>query len=377
VKSDIDWELVRADFPAVKKLKYFAAASGSPIPKPVFEKATAYYRETLEFGDYHWRANLAQREEARKSIAALINAEPEEVEFIGSTSAGMNILAGMLASKGEVLASRLEFPSTTLPWLHARSDCIRWIDPDPSGAVPVERFQNKMGPDTKTILTSYVQFSNGFRQDLVELGKAKADHFLIVNGSQAIGAFVVDVKSMGIDALCCNSYKWMMGGYGCGFIYVSKRLLTSLQPAAVGWFGVTNRNAHRNDRYEFLPTAERFNLGSPPFPNIFALGAASDYLQSIGLDQIQARVLSLNRHLTDGLAQIGLEVLSPLNPEEYRSAQTLVRLADPEGTVRALTREGIVCTRKPEGMRVATHFFVNEDDIDQLIEKLVEFSAKN
>lgn len=370
MNSNVDWESIRDDFPAVKRLKYFAAASGSPIPRPVFEKATAYYKEALEFGDYHWRANLAQREDARKSLARMINAEPEEVDFIASTSAGMNILAGMLASEGDVLSSTLEFPSTTLPWLHARPACIQWLSPDPSGAVPVATFRNYMSQRTRTILTSYVQFSNGFRQDLLELGAVKEDHYLVVNGTQAIGAFEVDVKAMQIDALCCNSYKWMMSGYGCGFIYVSKRLLESMRPPSVGWFGVENRDAHCNDRIELLSTAERFSLGSPPFPNIFALGAASDYLQGIGLSNIQARTLALNSYLTDGLAKIGLKILSPLIPDKYRSAQTLVKLANPEETVSALTRQGIICTKKPEGMRIATHFFVNEADIDSLIEAL-------
>jgi selenocysteine lyase/cysteine desulfurase len=138
----------------------------------------------------------------------------------------------------------------------------------------------------------------------------------------------------------------------------------------VGWFGVENRNGHRNDRIHLLPTAERFSLGSPPFPNIFALGAASEYLQGIGLASIEARTLELNRYLTDRLGEIGVEILSPLTPEKYRSPQTLVRLADPNRTVRSLTQQGIICTKKPEGMRIATHFFVNESDIDRLIDAL-------
>jgi len=370
VKSEVDWDLVRQDFPAVRKLRYFAAASGSPVPRQVYEEAVAYYREALEFGDYHWRENLARRERARLSLAEMINAEPEEVEFIGSTSTGMNFLAGMLASEGNIIAPTLEFPSTTLPWLHARPNCIKWVRPNSMGAVPATDFLAQRDSHTKTLLTSHVQFSNGFRQDLAELGAAKEDHYLVVNGTQAVGVFEVDVKAMQIDALCCNSYKWLVSGYGCGFIYVSRRLLTKHRTPSIGWFSVANRNSHINDRVDLLPTAERFNLGSPPFPNIFALGAALDYLQGIGLKNIQARALSLNRYLTDSLDRIGAEVLSPLHPEKYRSAQTLVRLTDPAATVEALRKQRILCTRKPEGMRLATHFYVNEADIDYLIEAL-------
>lgn len=370
MNSEVNWNEIRKDFPAANRFRYFAAASGSPIPRQVHDKAIAYYKESLEFGDYHWHESLAQREEARYSLARMINAEPGEVEFVTSTSAGMNLLAGMLASQGDVIASTLEFPSTTLPWLHARPDCIRWVHPNHRGAVPLSRIQEQMDAGTRTILTSHVQFSNGFRQDVAELGASKGDHNLIVNGTQAVGAFKVDVKAMQIDALCCNSYKWLMSGYGCGFIYVSERLLENRRTPAVGWFSVENRNSHLNDRIELLPTAERFNLGSPPFPTIFALGAGLDYLQSIGLDNIQTRVLELNRYLTDRLADIGAEVLSPLDPEKYRSAQTLVKLPDPSGIVSALARKRILCTKKPEGMRVATHFFVNREDIDHLVDEL-------
>ena len=85
---------------------------------------------------------------------------------------------------------------------------------------------------------------------------------------------------------------------------------------------------------------------------------------------IEARVLQLNRYLTSRLEDVGAEILSPLDTEKYRSAQTLVRLEDPPAVISALEHQGILCTEKPEGMRIATHFFVNENDIDYLVEVL-------
>jgi selenocysteine lyase/cysteine desulfurase len=340
------------------------------MARPVYENTIAYYQDLLEFGDYHWYDNLAKREEARNRLARLINAEPDEVEFVTSTSAGMNILASMLVDEGDVITSTLEFPSTTLPWLHARPGSLRWIRPDDRGIVATSHFQAEMSATTKTILTSHVQFSNGLRQDLAELGAVKEDHHLVVNGTQSVGVFELDVKAMKIDALCCNSYKWLMSGYGCGFLYVSRKLMLDHRPPAVGWFGVERRNSHRNDEFKLLPSAERYNLGSPPFPTILALGASLEYLQGIGMRNIESRALHLNRYLTARLEEVGAEILSPLDPEKYRSAQTLVRLEDPPATVSALEKEGILCTEKPEGMRIATHFFVNENDIDYLIEVL-------
>ena len=124
----------------------------------------------------------------------------------------------------------------------------------------------------------------------------------------------------------------------------------------------------RND--EFRPrhdAAARVELGCPHFAAIFSLGASLDLIKEIGIDNIQARVLELNRYLTTQLAESGFEVLSPLRDEESRSAETLVRVDQPHEVVRQLFQRGVIFTEKPEGIRVATHFFNNEEDVDRLI----------
>src|SRR5258707_6288708 len=71
-------------------------------------------------GDVHWNRWLADREAVRKKIAAVINAEPEEIAFTTNTSQGMNVIVDALEDRGEVISSELEFPVTTLPWMHRR-----------------------------------------------------------------------------------------------------------------------------------------------------------------------------------------------------------------------------------------------------------------
>ncbi len=372
----VDWDEVRSDFPVLKRFRYFYTASGGPLPRPVFEASADAYRQYMEWGDSKWEQNVERREGIRSQAAQLIGALPEEVEFAGSTAAAMNIIAYLLAPRGEVIAPRLEFPDSTLPWLNQRPGCVRWVAPDHSGAVPVTRMRQAMTPGTTTLVTSHVQYSNGFRQDLAKLGRAKQGHRLVVNATQSLGAFQLDVRKMQIDALASNSYKWLLGGYGCGILYLSKQLLEEtlqVRPCpGVGWFGVRQRDQNRNDRFEPLPQAARFNWGSPSFPAIFALGAAIGYLQQIGMEAIQQRVLELNRYLTDRLSSRGFRLLSPLTPDHYRSAQTLVALESPQRVVGALAEKGILCTVKPEGMRVATHFFVSLEDIDRLVETLAD-----
>ena len=118
--------------------------------------------------------------------------------------------------------------------------------------------------------------------------------------------------------------------------------------------------------------AARVELGCPHFAGMFALGASIDLMMEIGVKQIEERVLGLNRLLTERLKNAGWEVLSPLNGtmETMRSAQTLVAVEEPAATVAKLAARKVVVTEKPQGIRIATHFFNNEDDIDQLLEAL-------
>ena len=129
----------------------------------------------------------------------------------------------------------------------------------------------------------------------------------------------------------------------------------------------------RND--EFRPrhdAAARVELGCPHFAGIFSLGASIDLINEIGIANIQARVLELNRYLTSRLLQEGWSVLAPIQTENSRSAETLVQAEKPAEVVRHLFRRGVIVTEKPEGIRVATHFLNNEDDIEKLISGLNE-----
>src|SRR6266850_674544 len=209
-----------------------------------------------------------------------------------------------------------------------------------------------MTHDTGVIALSHVQFSNGFRIEPERLGEIKGKHALVINASQSAGAFEIDVRRMKIDALCATGHKWMLAGYGSGFVYLSRALLDQSLPRAIGWLSVEQPFEMRND--EFRPrhdTAARVELGCPHFAGIFSLGAVVDLIHELGAANLQARVLELNRLLTSRLADSGWQIRSPLQNESARSAETLVEVEQPGESVRHLFRRGVVVTEKPEGIR--------------------------
>jgi selenocysteine lyase/cysteine desulfurase len=180
----------------------------------------------------------------------------------------------------------------------------------------------------------------------------------------------VDVRRSHVDALACAGHKWLCAGYGAGFLYVSRELLARRPPRMVGWLSVEHPFAFDNRRVRLLPSARRYELGCPSFAPIFALGAAVEYLGGIGIDAIAARILELNMYLTARLEREGFEVLSPGG--EHRSGQTLVAMADPRQAAEYLNERGILVTRKREGLRIATHFFNNEEDIESCVRALAD-----
>jgi selenocysteine lyase/cysteine desulfurase len=365
----LDWTNIRKQFPVTSNSVYLNTAAAGPLAESTARAGALYYEQMMNDGDVHWDNWLAKREEVRARVALFINAEPDEIGFTTNTSSGMNIIIDALEKHGEVISCDLEFPVTTIPWMHRRIPVhlVKSVD----GVVDPQDLHAAMNTRTGILSLSYVQFSNGFRSNLEELARIKGGHALVVNASQAAGAFEIDVKRMKIDALCTTGHKWMRSGYGSGFVYLSRELQAASHPRAIGWLSVEDPYAMRNNEIHLRHTLSvRSEPGCPHFAGIFALDASIEMIQSIGPANIEARALELNRRLTSRLTEAGWRVLSPLQNEQHRSAETLVAAENPAQVVSKLALQKVFVTEKPEGFRVSTDFFNNEDDIERLIEAL-------
>jgi cysteine desulfurase / selenocysteine lyase len=363
------WEEVRRDFPGLAGRAYLNAAATSLTPRPVREAVDAFYRELEEGGERHWDAWLGRREAVRTRVARFVGAQPEEIAFVPNTSTGINLIVDLLEDDGPVLSDELEFPTVTLPWIH-RGVPVRFVRAV-EGVLRLECFAEGEAPRAATIAISHVQYSNGCRQDLDAFGRIKGSRRLVVCGSQSIGAFPVDVARSGVDALATAGHKWLCAGFGAGFCYVDRAILEERPPRAVGWMSGEDPYAFDNRHQRILRSNARTETGCPPFGPIFALGAAVNYLAGLGADRIAERVLALNMYLTFRLGRESFEVLSPGGP--HRSGETLVRLADPSRAHAFLLERGVHVTEKPEGVRVSTHFYNDESDVDACVAALVEY----
>lgn len=370
--EEIDWQIARRNFPVTERMAYLNSAAAGPLSQSAAEAAAEFYAGMLQAGDARWDEWLARREHVRARVAEFINAEPDEIGLTTNTSNGMNLIVDALKGRGDVISCDLEFPVSTITWMH-RGIPVHFLK-TVNGELSLEDVRRAMNEKTGIICLSHVQFSNGLRTDLEALGQFKAGHKLVVNASQSAGAFEIDVKRMKIDALAATGHKWMLSGYGSGFVYLSREILAETRARAVGWMSAREPYEMRNDALDLRnDAASRAELGCPHFAGIFSLGAAVDYFLELGTRNVERRVLELNRKLTEALAENGWKILSPLRSESTRSAETLVTVENPARTVAFLSERGVSVTEKPQGIRISTHIFNNEDDISRLIDALREY----
>lgn len=359
-------------FPALQRYAYLNAAASSPLATPVAEAAIAVIREAEAQADVGFQRWLDLKESLRSRIARLMGCRPAEVAITASTSTGFAAVAELLWRHGArtVLTLESEFPSTTVPLL-ARGLALKVVKARPDGTYRVEDFE---GGDA--VAVSAVQFSSGFAIDLpavVSYCRARKVP-LAVNAAQALGQIPIDVD--GVDFLCGTSHKWLMAGYGAGLLYVRDGWLAEhglpwaswfSQPEAMRWHsfpGVTwDGDVARG--VALRRQAPALEAGAQ-WPMYYALDAALQLIESVGVPAIHTHNLALQRVLRAGLEQRGFTPNAPLS-----SGICVVRVqGNPNDAVRALLAENVVVTARAGGVRFSTHVYNDESDVQRGLEAI-------
>jgi cysteine desulfurase / selenocysteine lyase len=368
--SMTNWNEIRDEFPVCKKMVYLNPAGGSPVSKSAAGEAVRFYNEMLENGDTCWDEWLIRTEGVREKLANFINAGKDEIAFTTNTSHGMNHVVQILKGHGSVLTMRDEFPSSTFPWLNQGVEVL-FVEPE-KGVYSLDRIEKALTPEVKILVSSYVQYRTGFRQDLEKLGAFCRERNLIfvVNATQALGIFPVDVRKCNIDFLVFTGLKWLTTGYGIGGLFVNRKWLDRSLPYA-GWRSAVNPGLMDNQLLDLKHEASVLEAGSPHFPTVFALGGALDLFNRIGKEEIQSRVISLTKILRRELEGLSLKIVSP-SGENQLSGITVIKMDTPGILVKALREKGIFVSARGEGIRVSVSFFNNEEDIHSLISALRE-----
>jgi cysteine desulfurase/selenocysteine lyase len=364
-----DWNVIRAEFPALADWTYLNSATFGQLPRRAVDAVAGHWahRDELACTDFLDWYNDADR--LRQSLATLINATPDDLAFISNASVALGIVAGGIQWKpgDNVVTLADEFPNYLyLPALVERH-AVEFRE------IPWERFYESIDDRTRIVAISEVNYSSGFRPPLEEISRFLRERgtLLFVDGTQSVGALRFDVQKVRPDALAVHGYKWMCSPTGVGFLYVAPHLRANLPPNAVGW------RSHRawrevdnlhHGKPILTDTAEKYEGGGLPFPLMYAMEGSVNLMFEIGPDVIEQRVLELADSARIRLRKLGAEacdtgsqIVSAKFPGEDSS-----RLA------RDLKSRRVVVAARHGFLRVSPHFYNNHQDLDKLEEALRE-----
>jgi len=339
-----DVDKIRADFPVLnqtingKPLVYLDNAATSQKPQSVIDTLVSYY--STENANVHRGVHtLSQRatddyEEARDKVKRFINAEKDdEIIFVRGTTEGINLISqtygrSCIGEGDEIIISSMEHHSNIVPWqilCQEKGATLRVIPVNDLGELLLDEYERLFTAKTK--LVSIVHQSNALgtinpAKEIVDIAHGHGVPVLL-DGAQAIAHMEVDVRELGCDFYAFSGHK-LYGPTGIGVLYGKESILEEMPPYQAGGEMIKSVTFEET-LYNVLPN--KFEAGTPNIAGAIGLGAAIDYVETLGLEQIAAYESELLQYGTERLSSIeGLKIIGT---------------ADRKGSVISFVMEGV------------------------------------
>jgi cysteine desulfurase/selenocysteine lyase len=372
----VDWQAVRAEFPALARWAFLNTATFGQLPKRSVDAVIRHFehRDELACADFLDWFDDADR--IRGLIARLIHCRAEDIAFVPNAATALSLLIGGLDWRpgNRIVTFQDEFPNN----LYHPSLLKRF------GVEVVEttwpQFYDAVTPHTRLVVLSEVSYMNGFRPPLLEISQflKKQNVLLYVDGTQSVGALQFDTATIQPDLLAVHGYKWLISPNGAGFMYVAPSLREKLEPNIVGWR--SHRDWRRVDNLhhgapEFKSEAEKYEGGMLPFPSLYAMGASVEMMLEIGPEEIEQRVFELAELTRAALRRLGARLAYDESPH-FDSGIVAARFErkDASQIARQLKTRNILISARHGNLRISTHFYNNEDDVKRLETELARLA---
>jgi cysteine desulfurase/selenocysteine lyase len=323
----LDVERVRADFPMLrqemrgKPLVYLDSGASAQKPQAVIDAISDFYANhysSVHRGVYHL-SDLATRdyEEVRRKTAAFIGAtDPREIVFVRNTTEAINLVAQTwgrenIGAGDEILISHMEHHSNIVPWqmlCEQTGAVLRVASIDDRGELELESFDKLLCEKTKLVALTHVSNALGTINPVRELcARAQREGALVLlDGAQGVPHMSVDVRDLGCDFYAFSGHK-VFGPTGAGVLWARLSLLEAMPPYMGGGSMISSVSF---DGTQYADPPERFEAGTPDIAGVLGLGAALDYVTSLGMDRIAAWELELLGYATEALSDIpGLRLI--------------------------------------------------------------------
>lgn len=314
-------EAIRSDFPVLsqtvngKPLVYLDNAASSQVPQVVIDRGTKYLRE--EHSNVHRGVHYLSQtattayEAAREKVKRFINAkESAECIFVRGCTEGVNLVAysygkAFVNEGDEILISQMEHHSNIIPWqivAEERGAKIRVIPMDERGELIIDEYENLLNERTKIVAVGHVSNALGTVNPVKEM-ITTAHKFgvpVLVDGAQSVPHFPVDVQDLDCDFFAFSGHK-MYAPTGSGVVYGKREWLDKMPPYQTGGSMIRSVSFEKTT---YAPLPAKFEAGTPAIAANIGLGAAIDYINSIGFEAAAAYEHELLEYATKRLADI-------------------------------------------------------------------------
>ena len=383
---------VKNDFKMLNKsIIYFDSAATSFKPNCVTESIVDYYTNytaNAHRGDYDISYEVDTKYEGvREKVRDFINADKiEEIVFTSGTTESLNMIvkgffSNYLKDNDEVLLTKAEHASNVLPWFTINKDIkIKYIELD-NGLVTLDNVKKSITPNTKVISLAQITNVLGDERPIKEITKYAHEKGILVvmDAAQSAPHIKIDVKDLDIDFMGFSGHK-MCGPTGIGVLYAKKELLEKLEPLKTG--GGMNNDFESDKTYRYKEIPYRLEAGTPNIEGVIGLGSAIDYINSIGIDNIEKYVIELRSYAIEKLNKLdNIEIYN----KDIKSSTIVfnVKGVHSQDTATYLNKHGI-CVRagnhcakilKEElgvtnTCRISLYFYNTKEDIDTLVKIL-------
>jgi cysteine desulfurase/selenocysteine lyase len=400
--AGFDVEQIRKDFPALaqevhgKPLVYLDSAATSQKPQVVIDTLRAYY-ETDNANVHRGVHALSQRatdryEAARERVRRFLNAaEAREIVFVRGTTEGINLVASAygrteVAPGDEIIISGMEHHSNIVPWQMLRDDrgaVLRVIPLTDEGELRLDEYERLLGPRTRLVAVPHVSNALGTINPVKQMIQMahRQGAAVLIDGAQAAPHLPVDVQELGCDFYVFSGHK-ALGPTGIGVLYGRAERLERMPPYQGGGDMIRSVTFERTV-YAALPA--KFEAGTPHIAGVIGLGAALDYLETVGRARIAAYEHELTAYGTAALREIpGVRLIGTAREKasvlsfvlEGIHAHDVGTVLDQEGVA---VRAGHHCAMPvmqrfgvPATVRASLAFYNTREDLDALVAALGE-----
>ena len=317
-----------------------------------------------------------QIKETKIIFSNLFNISYKNVSLIPSASYGISTAANnikLTKTKNKILILKDQFPSNVYPWmeLSKKQEGVLEIIDDLNETTLTEEIINKISEEVAVVAIPNIRWTDGYIIDLKKVSGAckKFDVNLILDLTQSAGAMQIDLKEINPEFAIIANYKWMLGPYSTGFLYISDKFIDGV-PLEETWIGRKNsQDFSKLTDYQSLYNSDsiRFDMGQRAnFSLLPGVKAALEQLHDWSIKKIENTLYQNNMIICKGLSELGFEILSEKNRAPHFIS---ARLPGYDGNllINILKKNKIFISERSGFLRITPHLWNNEEDFFKLI----------